>query len=75
MRTGVCVSIAVGLVLLLSAPAGATERVSLNGEWEVLRSESQSPDGLAIRLPDRSGTPPRTRALHQQPSIEVGVPK
>ena len=47
MRTGLCVSTMVGLFLFLLAPVGATERVSLNGEWEVLRSESQAPEALA----------------------------
>jgi hypothetical protein len=43
MRTSVRVSASVGLLLILSGAALAAERVSLNGEWEVLRSSSESP--------------------------------
>ncbi len=56
MRTATYACVLVGFCLLAPALAGAAERVSLNGQWEVQRSEAQTPDGLtgeykAITIP------------------------
>ncbi len=46
MRTVTCSCVLMLCCVLVPALAGATERVSLNGTWEVQRSEAQTPDGL-----------------------------
>ncbi len=46
MKACAWLSVVVACCLFAPALAGAAERVSLNGEWEVQRSEAQTPEGL-----------------------------